>query len=192
LRQFYDHLLRSNDAEKQLRYLAIFNRRPLPKIDSEIIALLDSPETKVRRATVIALSITASPIIREIAIKLLNREEDELREYAFALLINNYKEGDNSKIELALTRFTEKKHLHCAGISLKEIAENSKDTALAPALLFLVVNGPDPFCREDFLEILLKWQKCPEAILYEAQWDFYKRVLPFYCIFSAKSNQPSA
>lgn len=28
-------------------------------------------------------------------------------------------------------------------------------------------------CRDDFLEILLNWQKCPEAILYEAQWDFY-------------------
>jgi hypothetical protein len=176
LRKLYANLIRCNDAEKQLNYLAIFTSRPFPEIGSEIIALLDSSNAQVRRATAKALSLITSPVVRKLAIELLVSEEDELREYAFKLLTNNYEMGDHVCLEVALRRFSDDNHLHWAGMSLKTIAKNSDDAALSSAILFLFANGPDPFCRDDFLEILLNWQKCPEAILYEAQWDFYWEV----------------
>jgi hypothetical protein len=163
-------LLREATDEKQrLAFLSVFNFVPLPEVSSDIVALLEDESSRVRSAAARALSNCCD--VREIALKLLASDVSERISLALIVLEKSYNSEDAVAISAALNLLRTADHIHWFGMAVQRICKFGGGKELEPTILWLYENGPDSFCRREFVEQLVEWQLCPPEILFEAQWD---------------------
>lgn len=164
-------LRQSQDSDERKALLQVFHDRELPTVDAEILELLNTSDADLRQAAATAIARLKSASIRRKAITLLNSTESELIPIALELLDLNYRSSDEPLVMAALKRIREPEHVHSAGLDVLNITENVNTSELADCILWLYENGPESWCRSRYLQKLIDWDKCPEDVLFESQWD---------------------
>jgi len=164
-------LKQSTDEHDRIAFLSVFSWVAMPDIASDVINLLDNKNYRIRYLAAQAISHTKSKEVRDIALRLLRSGKGSCIPLALKLLENNYVVEDSFEINRALKSLRSDNHIHSAGMEIKDICNKSGGVELESTILWLYENGPDSFCRGEFIEKLVEWQRCPDEILFEAQWD---------------------
>lgn len=166
------NLLKHASTERdRLAFLQVFHWVAMPQFSTDTLKLLSDNNAQIRMAAAKALSHSKSPDIRNTALSMLQSGESSSVSIALDLLKNNYTPDDSQLVMQGLRCLKLPFDIHAAGMAVKNICRTSQCSELAPAILWLYEHGPDTFCRLDFVEQLVEWQKCPPDLLYEAQWD---------------------
>lgn len=152
-------------------WLEVFESKTMPDVTPDIINLIYDENEKVARSAVNALSLVRSEMVREVALKCLRSGHAKLKVKGFDLLESNCQRGDAPELFKILKTLRSADNIHRAGMSINKFAEVEDDEEFVPIFLWLYENGSESFCREHFLEHILKWGKCPDFVLKEAQWD---------------------
>lgn len=185
-------LFRTRSEFKQLAYLRLFWRQPLPYVNDQLLALLDSSNRALVHAAASAMSHVREVNVRRKGLELLQGANRSMIPVALELLRFNYLPEDSVLILNSLKKLRSLDEIHSAGMELRDLAADSGGAELADSFLWLYDHGPDGFCRRSFIEQLLCWNKCPPEILFECQWDAYNELRQFArSLCSAEVEQPS-
>jgi len=170
LKAVYERMLEERRPEQLRRFLQVFHRQPLPRVDERVVEwALASDDTLVRRACIRALGYTPSPRVHQLAHDMLSQTPPRLE--AIELLRSNYQPPDAALIESALPHQeadAEKRRFIVS--NLIDIA-NEQRPELANCLLWAYEHGPCSHCRQDVLEHLLAIGKAPMTMLRECLAD---------------------
>ncbi len=184
-------LFRTRSEFKQLAYLRLFWRQPVPFVNDQLLALLDSSNRALVHAAASALSHVREANVRLKALELLAGSNRSMITVALELLRFNYLPEDSALILKSLMKMRSLEEIHSVGMELRDLAADSGGAELADCFLWLYEHGPDGFCRRSFVEQLLGWKKCPPEILFECQWDAYNELRQFArSLCSAEVEQP--
>ena len=151
-------------------YMEIFALREIPTIPSNAREMLFSKEENLQRSARNALSKIKSPVLRELAIELLQSETDRNIVCGLILLELNYTLKDLELIGSWLQLLDDIDWVHWGAMSVSRIAEND-NTILTKELIWICEFNPCGFCRRDAFEKLLNTNRAPEQLTFEAQWD---------------------
>lgn len=136
-----------------------------------LIDCLSSDITRVPDAAARALANSKSSQVRDVALTMLKSGKSSDTAVALELLKNNYIAEDADIIYGSLSCLESDDDIHSAEIAVLNICDNLGGEELVPTMLWLYENGVETFCRGSIISWLAKLEKCPEDILYEAQWD---------------------
>lgn len=159
------------DSKKLIAYLTVFWDRPLPAVSDKVLSFLFSENADLRRSARNALCAVKSKEVRSAALKLLDKGDDESIVSGVNLLELNYRSTDRAMLLAKAKEVKDIDHLHWLCMSFKKMVKNCDSDNFAPLVLWNYENNPCGFCREQALEILIKWGKASKKILFEAQWD---------------------
>jgi HEAT repeat protein len=167
----FDLLQHADSEVKQYACLLVFDDRQLPLIDERILNILNADNKRLRLACASALSNCSDRLVRRKALTLLKSEDGEHINFGLALLKSNYRSSDANLVLKALQKLQTPQDIHSAGLALKDLRRVEGRQELKDCFLWLYENGPESWCRAQFVETLYEWQLCPDEILYESQWD---------------------
>ncbi len=171
IRKVFDSLFTARNLYEQKSLLKVFNYRTLPKFDSRIIEFLTSEDFSVRHSAADALGLLKHSAVRRQAIEMLTDKNSGHILLGMQMLKKNYRPSDPEMLLSALKKLKGSFDVHSAGMNLRNLAKEEGGKELAPCFLWLYEHGPDTFCRESFVELLVEWEQCPDEILFESQWD---------------------
>lgn len=190
-RKILQLLFRTRSEFKHLAYLRLFWRQPVPFVNDQLLALLDSSNRALVHVAASAMSHVREVNVRRKALQLLQGSNRSMIPVALELLRFNYLPEDSALILKSLMKLRSLEEIHSAGMELRDLAADSGGAELADCFLWLYEHGPDGFCRRAFVEQLLGWKKCPPEILFECQWDAYNELRQFArSLCSAEVEQP--
>lgn len=171
LNKLVSKLEQEQNPDKTTAYLAVFWDRPLPAVSDRVLSFLFSEDADLRRSAMNALCEVKSNDVRSAALKLLAQGDDESICYGVNLLELNYRSTDRAMLLAKAKEVKDIDNLHWVCKSLIDIGKNCESANFTPLALWAYENTPCGFCREQALEILIKWGKASKRILFEAQWD---------------------
>lgn len=171
LNQLVSKLEQEQNPDKTIAYLAVFWDRPLPAVSDRVLSFLFSEDADLRRSARNALCAVKSKEVRSAALKLLDKGDDESIVSGVNLLELNYRSTDRAMLLAKAKEVKDIDNLHWLCMSFKKMVKNCDSDNFAPLVLWNYENNPCGFCREQALEILIKWGKASKKILFEAQWD---------------------
>lgn len=166
----FDRLLNEEKRERIIRYLWVFRRRELPRLEDVLFQYAKSDDKELRDAAVSALENCKDERIRELAID-LSRKKSEMAFCAVSLFIENYELGDNVFIEQSLFDSTDEDALHSVCMDLISVFEMHPENELLKSLLWAYENTPCSLCRESIVRKLCENRIIPDELIYECQFD---------------------
>ena len=167
----YNRLAEATTEVQQHACILAFCDRKLPVIEDKVLKMLEAKNEKLRRACANALSNCTHMKIRRKARQMLRADDVETVIIGFRLLESNYCSTDASLILEALMKLRKVDDIHSAGVALKRLSRVEERKELKDCFLWLYENGPESWCRAEFVKTLCRWEECPDEILYESEWD---------------------
>lgn len=162
-------LLAETDRNRLIAYLRLFQERLFPLDHTKLLALAEDPDEELSTAAVNALEQINHETVRALALELIvsaGRQADGVQ-----LLHNNYEAGDHVLIEAVLAQPLHDQDLHGIGMAVLDIIEDEPWGDDVTILTMLYEKGPCSYCRERFVDLLLKLDKVPDWMRIEAQYD---------------------
>ncbi|MGB6294874.1 MAG: hypothetical protein WBF90_01665 [Rivularia sp. (in: cyanobacteria)] len=172
----FEKFLGETRKEQIVRYLWIFRKREVPRLDDKLFQLAMSDDEDIRTATVEALKNCQDSSIRNLAIDFSKNQDDELAIYSVGLFIKNYQYGDNRFIESILPRIKDEDIKHFVCMDLIKIFERNKVDELLTSLLWAYENTPCTYCREKIVKALINSNLMPPKLVDECQFDCVKDI----------------
>lgn len=167
-----ERLIIETRREQLIRYLWVFRNRKMPKLDSRLLNWAEqSQDEEMQEAAISSLAKNQDDSIRNLAIKLLQKQPESIYLSAIELLINNYRSGDFQLVESVLTVCEERAFNHAVGCDLIDLTQAQKSLELVNCLLWVYQNTPCTYCRREAVEILIELKQMPEALLKECLHD---------------------
>lgn len=175
LEQVFNMLVAESRREQMLRYLRIFHRRALPRLDDRIFALAASKDEELQEAALAAIAASQDRSIRDLGLRLLRTDPTTARRGAIALFRRNYVPGDHKIILAALPDLEmDEQATHSVGLEVLDVAEHQPDPDLALCLEWVYEHTPCSYCRLEALRELMNRRRAPAWMLEEAAWDCAK------------------
>jgi hypothetical protein len=172
----FEKFLGETRKEQVVRYLWIFRKREVPRLDDKLFQLAMSDDEDIRTATVEALKNCQDSSIRNLAIDFSKNQDDELAIYSVGLFIKNYQYGDNRFIESILPRIKDEDIKHFVCMDLIKIFERNKVDELLTSLLWAYENTPCAYCRKKIVKALVNSSLMPPKLVDECQFDCVKDI----------------
>ncbi len=167
----FEKFLHETRKEQIVRYLWIFRKQEVPRLDDKLFQLAMSDDEDIRTAAVEALKNCQDSSIRNLAIDLSKNQDDEFAICSVGLLIKNYQSGDNIFIESILPRINDEDTKHFVCMDLIEIFERHAVEELLTSLLWAYENTPCTYCREKIVKALINSSLIPPKLVDECQFD---------------------
>jgi hypothetical protein len=167
----YKRLLEANTEVQQHACMVAFCNRKFPAMDRRILQMLETKNQKLRRACANALSNCSHPTIRRKALQMLQSDDADTICFGLRLLVSNYRPSDAELLIKALKKLQKADAIHSAGLSLKKLYRDGERKELKDCFLWLYENGPESWCRAEFVQTLYRLGICTDEILYESEWD---------------------
>lgn len=170
IERVFQQLIKETRREQLIRYLWIFRKRKLPRLDNRILELAKTNDEELQLAAIAVLANNKDDSIRDLAIELLQKQTTSYNK-VLELLINNYQPGDFKIIESILNTSSDDDFKHDLCWKLIEIANTQKTTELTAYYLWVYENTPCSSCRKRILKILIELKQAPKHILTECLKD---------------------
>lgn len=168
-----EKILNEEREEQLIRYLWVFRRRALPKLEKKVFDLAKSDHEKLRAAAICALMHTSDASIRDLAIEIHNTKDAVHFAVALELFRNNYQSGDHIFIERALIDTDDMELVHAVGLDLLDIFGTHPKAELLKCMLWLYENNQCAYCRNGVVELLDEAKILPKDIREECLFDSY-------------------
>jgi hypothetical protein len=173
IEHLFTKFLAETRREQLIRYLRLFRKREVPRLDNRLFELATSTDEELQHAAIAALASTQDSRVREFALYHLEKEPRLACQGAVELFIKNYQLGDNKLIETVLDICGDIDDIHGLGIDLLNLAEAQSYQELANCILWVYEKTPCSHCRKEAVEILIEWGMASESLLSECLWDVY-------------------
>lgn len=170
----FSRLLVETRLEQLKRYLWIFRRRVVPRLDNRLFELARSSDKEVQEAALSALANIQDSRVRDFALQLVKEQPQSVCQGAIELFVKNYQWGDDTLIESVLDNCNDPEDIHSIGIDLLDLAETQPYHELANCLSWVYEQTPCAHCRKNAVEILIARNLASEALLLECLWDSYE------------------
>jgi hypothetical protein len=164
-----EDLLNSQNDERLVKYLRVFQARSFPLDPQRLLALNEHPDETFVKAVYNALRRVQHPAVRAHALQLFAASQ-RLAD-AIDLLRSNFKEGDQSLIERALRKPLTDENIHSIGMSMLDIIKKRTRDEDTNILLLLYEQEPCSFCRESVVNALIERDRVPEWMIAECRYD---------------------
>ncbi len=175
IEQIFVRLLTETRREQLLRYLWIFRRRALPRLDEHLLNLAVSNDNQIQEAAITAIAHTKDESVRTLARKLLQEQPRSIYQGAIKLFINNYTQEDRLLIESVLCATESPNMLHALGCDILALAETQDSPELAGCCLWVYEHTPCSSCRKSAVATLIERKQATDA-LSECFWDCSKEI----------------
>ncbi|MEM7726942.1 MAG: hypothetical protein AAF208_11315 [Cyanobacteria bacterium P01_A01_bin.45] len=177
----FQKLLEETRKEQIIRYLWVFMKREVPRLDDKLSQFAVSDDEDIRHAAIWTLKLCQDNSIRDLAINLNQHPDDKFAVSSIGLFIKNYQSGDNKYIESVFSRIRDENTIHFLCTDLIHIfEENVFDTnilnknvldELLTSLLWAYENTPCTICRTKIVRNLIENNLIPQSIIDECQFD---------------------
>ena len=167
----FEKFLHEIRKEQIVRYLWIFRKRELPRIDDKLFQLAMSEDKDIRTAAVEAFKFYPDSSIRNLAIDFSKNKDDEFAICSVGLLIKNYQSGDNKFIESIIPRIKDEDTKHSICMDLINIFARHAVDELLISLLWAYENTPCTHCRKNIFKALIDSHLIPQRLVDECQFD---------------------
>ena len=158
------------DPERLIKLLWLFCKKPFPGDPDRLIALAHSTDDTLAESAMWALEHTASPKIRDLALKFT--DANRIVQRVPSLLIRNYQPGDENLVTDLLSQTLEDFEYHTMNINAGEFFEAHPELDCSEAMAHVYENNPCSMCRWSAMNLWVKSRKILSAtILEEALWD---------------------
>jgi hypothetical protein len=172
LKRFASDLLQEKDSEMIFRYLRSFTRVPFPFGYDPLVNFATSKNSKIRWQGIQALALFKNKTIRKFALDKIKAGKD-VDQY-LELLVQNFKQTDNSLILNSLRQMKTEDTFHSAGQTIIHIYEQNKAKGFLDVMLELYGRGTCSLCRHRVVEIMLKNKVLPKILNEEIKYDCYR------------------
>ncbi len=173
LQDIYTLLMNEVDEAALVRFLWIFRRASLPRINATVLNWARGMNGQLRSAAIDALARIKDPQVHELArekVQALAIIGDDCS--SLDLFTHNYQSEDAQTIMQALSSIEPQTwEIHTLGRSIMQLSEQHRDPALADALKWGYENTPCSDCRERLIKELDKIGKLDESLLKECLFD---------------------
>ncbi len=169
LQQIADAIFAETDEKRLRQYLWAFRHRGLPSLTPEFLAYADHENEFLRNATLIALSNTRHPLVREFAMRRMAREDKSFRD--LSLLCRNHERDDHVMIEAMLEVAGDVHDAHDLVYSLIRIFKENPVGEAQPSLVFAYEHSPCMNCRKKVVGLLLGQGLAPAWLAEECRFD---------------------
>jgi hypothetical protein len=167
----FEKMLTEQRTPQLLRYLWLFERRAVPRLDQKLFNMATSEDKKIRRAALEVLSIIQHPDVRAFAIQILKDEDSTILRRAIEVIANDYESDEITLIMAALDKLSEASEIHDVGFALLKLAKQHQHPELKHALLWMYENTPCSYCRLHTVELLIERNEASHDLLEECRWD---------------------
>lgn len=174
LETIFELLLKEPDEDICLRLLWIFMEAPMPRLVDRIFDWLDSPDTRLKTATFIAISQISDDRVYRLGRSRLATGlfVDDDRDTTLDLFVNNYYSGDAELILASLKGVEiDRDDLHSIGFNIVEISKKQNNPELVSLLCWIYNYNPCAICREFTVKQLQKYERFDGELLMEYQYD---------------------
>ena len=176
----FEKLLQETRQEQLIRYLWIFKKRQLPKLDKRLLELAKSNDDILQASAIAAFANNKNSSLRDLAIELIKEQPKSLNKGVLTLLINNYQSGDFQLIESILKKPSQNIDLrHDLGFDLIKVIDTQKTLELQACGLWIYENTPCANCRRRIVEILVELKQAPKTLLKECLQDCSPEIRDF-------------
>lgn len=170
----YNQLFIDADNDVVVRFLWVFRRTPLPKLDDLLFMWASEGEGQLRSAAITALAQVSNPRIHELAQtkvvngNLLGDDNDSLD-----LFLHNYESDDIHKIIRAVNELPViyRHDAHGLGTSILALYDKHENADFEDALKWVYENTPCAHCRYNSIKKLKELDKLSPRMLYECKFD---------------------
>src|SRR5262249_22715334 len=147
----------------------VFSARALPMFDARLIELCRHDDEEVRRWAFAALSQNAPPLVREFALTELQKG---VRDGSVAaLLLHNYRRGDEHRILEAIELPGDEYELHGLLMDVIEVLEKTPEADSPQLAIIGYASTPCENCRFHAARLLLSQHAAPEWLVEECRHD---------------------
>jgi len=173
IEQLFTRLLAETKPDQLLRYLWIFRKRAVPRLDKHLFELATLGDEKFQEAAIAIIAKVQNSAIRDFALYLLEEQPHSVFQGVIELFVKNYQFGDHKLIETHLDVCDDIASIHGVGMDILSLVEAQPYQELTNCLLWVYENTPCAHCRKNVVEILIKWNLASESLLSECLWDSY-------------------
>ncbi len=149
--------------------LKVFSARALPEFDARLVELCRHGDEQVKRRAFAALAQNAHPLVREFALTELRK--DVGHGSVVALLINNYRQGDEQRILEAMELPDDECELHWLLMDAIKVLEKNPEADCSRLGVIAYASTPCETCRFYAAKLLLNQQVAPEWLRDESKHD---------------------
>ena len=167
----YNKLIAEDRDEQLKRYLWIFRKRELPRLDDEVFLLANSDNEGLKNAAIMALSQTTHAHIREFAIEIHGKDDTNRFIECLGLFIKNHQAGDYRYIERALIESDDFDVIFSLCYDILNIFEENTDAGMLKCLVWVYKNNPCAHCRVRVVKLLEENGLLPDDITDEYEFD---------------------
>jgi hypothetical protein len=166
-------LLAETRTEQLLRYLWLFTKRTVPRLDKRLFELAMSENEALQKAAIGVIANIQDPSVHDFALQLLEEQPHSIYRDAIELFVKNYQAGDYQSIEMILDNGNDPEAIHSLGLDLINLAEKQSYQELENCLLWVYEHTPCAYCRSNVVKILIERNLASEALLLECLWDAF-------------------
>jgi hypothetical protein len=162
-------LLAETDDRLVQAYLRVFDRRAFPLDPRRLVELAAAGGGETGTAALRALRHLRDDAVRSFAVDRLARADaggDEVR-----LLVNNFRGGDERRIESLLDRQADEDAFHWPAHAAVDVFEANPQAEAGPSMLGVYERCRCSICRMGAVEVLLRRQEVPAWMLAECRHD---------------------
>jgi hypothetical protein len=175
LESVLQHLWNTQDVNVIANLLKVFSKRPLPTFDSRLTDLCQHVDSEVRRRAFNALQNNRQDLIRAYALSQLQKG---LRDgFVISLFARNFQQGDEQQILSAIELPDDDDECHWLLMGACNILENNSDANAAQLGIIGYASTPCGFCREEFVQALLRQNAAPGWLIEECRFDAFTRIV---------------
>lgn len=160
-------------AEREPRVIAnlvkVFSARALPEFDARLVELCRHTDEEVRRRAFAALSQNAHPLVREFALTELRKGVPDGS--VVALLVNNYRHGDEDRILAAVELPDDECELHWLLMDVIKVLEKNPEADCSRLGVIGYSSTPCENCRFYAARLLLSQHAAPTWLIEECRYD---------------------
>lgn len=167
----FEHMLKEDRPEYLERYLRIFSRRPMPRLDRKFLELARTGPQGAREACIDALSQITDEQVHSLAAELLGQESPFVE--AISLLRSNYRPEDAKMLESAVVHASGDDSIHGVVLDIVNITQDRAAPELINIFLWAYENSPCSMCRESVVNRMTGLEIAPRKLLMECLADSY-------------------
>jgi len=171
LSHIWQLILTEKDKHILARMLWVFAKVKAQELNSRVLELAESEDEELCHAALLVIRHFQDAKVRELALRGLERGPKMNMSYYIDLLILNYEPGDARLIWRAVGRLEDGEDIHYAGVSLGKLAGYVGDCQLTELMVWIYERTSCSICRETALTILIDFQKAPDWVLDECEYD---------------------
>lgn len=139
------------------------DERPLPEVDDRMLSLVEHEHEWVRTHALRALSHSSAPVVRDLALREIAKEQHPQLDEALELFRLHWNPGDCERIMRSLYLPEWPTEVHGITHSLRGLCESrSDDPAIIPLLHWVYEHAPCSHCRREAVIMLRDLQAVPD------------------------------